>query len=541
MGLTKRHLRALKETRKRVLSSLWTSTISPELQREAVRRIGMIALAFVVVDGLFGLVLGPLDLYPAMELSLRDKLFYGVVVVLSVALFALSRTQRVSKPFILNLGYAYVALVGLFMALVINRMPWPAFAFPMWTPVGIWLFVFATMVPGAPLKVFAASLITAAMNPLSLLILEAKGYPVPAFDVAVRRFLPDLGAVFFALVLSQVAYRLGVQLTQAREMGSYQLVERLGVGGMGEVWRAEHRMLARPAAVKLIRPERVLGVASGQAETVIQRFEREAQATATLSSPHTVAIYDFGTTDSGTFFYVMELLDGLDLESLVERFGPVPPERAVAILSQACRSLHEAHSRGLIHRDIKPANLFVCRHGGLHDIVKVLDFGLVKPVDPDLVEGSPRLTREGAMAGTPAFIAPEQALGDVVTASVDLYALGCVGYWLLTGCLVFEGKSALELVMQHVQGQPQALSAKSELPVPGPLEAVIMGCLAKKPDDRPRDAREVAAKLEAIDMASVWDEERAALWWQRHLPTPLPQVVSTSNDAAATLVERPAG
>jgi serine/threonine-protein kinase len=259
---------------------------------------------------------------------------------------------------------------------------------------------------------------------------------------------------------------------EARRLGSYKLEELLGRGGMGEVWRATHQLLARQAAIKLIRPE-ALG---GNAETrqiAMARFEREAQTTASLRSPHTIAVYDFGVSDTGAFYYVMELLVGYDEQELVERFGPLPAERVVHLLVQVCDSLSEAHAVRLVHRDIKPSNIHVCRYGRQADFVKVLDFGLVKRVrtledDPTQLQ----LTAPHEISGTPAFMAPEQVLGSSDTdARTDLYAVGCVAFWLLTGRTVFQGSTAMKVLTQHVHEAPLPPSRYSELPVPAALDA----------------------------------------------------------------------
>jgi serine/threonine-protein kinase len=289
-------------------------------------------------------------------------------------------------------------------------------------------------------------------------------------------------------------------------------------------------MLARPAAVKLIRPEMIgggadsgVGPGSGAASTTTaqRRFEREAQATAALTSPHTIEVYDFGVTADGTFYYVMELLDGVDLKTLVERYGPQPAERVVAILKQACHSLADAHATGLVHRDVKPANLFVCRRGLDHDFVKVLDFGLVKDAG-GRGTGAAQLTVEGVTSGTPAFMAPEMATGSAaVDGRADLYALGCVAYWLLTGRLVFEGETAMAVLLAHAKDEPTPPSKLSEVEIPESLERLTLELLAKSPDDRPADAPEVLRRLREIESGiDAWTGERAARWWSRHRPEP---------------------
>ena len=299
------------------------------------------------------------------------------------------------------------------------------------------------------------------------------------------------------------------------QLGSYQLIDRLGEGGMGEVWRAEHRLLGRPAAVKLIRPE-VVGRNEDQG-TLNRRFEREAKVTASLRSPHTVTIYDFGTTPDGAFYYAMELLDGLDLESLVARFGPQSPERVIHFLLQASDSLSEAHGKGLIHRDIKPQNIFASRLGLNYDFVKVLDFGLVKT--PALANNSHvRLTLDGTTTGTPAYMSPEMALGNPVDARSDIYSLGCVAYRMLTGAQVFERDTSLAVLLAHIQEDPIAPSQRTELEIPQELDRAILACLEKDPSKRPQTARDLARRLAAVPLPQPWDTSRAERWWTTHVP-----------------------
>src|SRR5262245_14540351 len=261
---------------------------------------------------------------------------------------------------------------------------------------------------------------------------------------------------------------------------------------MGEVWRAEHHLLARPAAIKLVRPEFV-GTSDASRHGQLQaRLGREAQATALMRSPHTIEIYDFGLANDGTFYYVMELLDGFDLETLVKRFGPIPAERAIKLLIQVCHSLGEAHEQGLIHRDIKPANVFTCRYGREVDFVKVLDFGMVK-WQLEGEDAATKLTGPNALCGTPAFMAPEQVLDSrLVDGRTDLYAVGCLAYWLVSGQMVFTGQRTMEVLMQHAQALPIPPSARTEMEVPPALDDIVLACLAKDPNDRPASADKLA-------------------------------------------------
>jgi serine/threonine-protein kinase len=387
--------------------------------------------------------------------------------------------------------------------------------------VAVWMLLFTVVVPSAPRKAVLAALGSASAVPITLGL--AMKYDLVPLELNAYFFFfslvfPYMIVVVMAYVGARVMYRLGTDVSQAREMGSYHLTELLGRGGMGEVWRAKHRMLARPAAIKLIRPE-ALGEDGQRQEIALTRFEREAQATASMRSPHTMDLYDFGISDDGTFYYVMELLDGFDLESLVSQFGPVPAERAIHLLRQVCHSLGEAHASGLIHRDIKGANVFACRYGLEADFIKVLDFGLVKsqqePSGTDL-----KLTAENVAGGTPAFMAPEQVLGNrPVDGRTDMYAVGCVAYWLLTGKLVFEGETAMKVMVDHAQTPPVPPSQRTELEIPASLESVILSCLEKDRERRPQNAEELSERLAAcaVELPS-WTPERARRWWDTHRP-----------------------
>jgi serine/threonine-protein kinase len=326
---------------------------------------------------------------------------------------------------------------------------------------------------------------------------------------------PYLLIVGMAYVGARVVYSLGTEVKRARELGSYSLEAKLGQGGMGEVWRAQHRMLARPAAIKLIRPSIGGNGRNAAASEAVRRFEREAQVIARLRSPHTVDLFDFGVAADGSFYYAMELLEGLDTDSLVRRFGPLPPERVIYLLRQVCHSLSEAQSYGLVHRDIKPANIFLCHYGEEYDFVKVLDFGIVGTVRGG-GEASAMHTRENSPPGTPAFMAPEQADGPEVDGRADIYATGCVAYWLLTGQYVFTAETPIGLLLKHAQSEPSPPSTRTEQPIPPGLDELVMACLAKSPGDRPQSARELSLRLSEVEGADGWTQERAREWWRAH-------------------------
>jgi serine/threonine-protein kinase len=384
----------------------------------------------------------------------------------------------------------------------------------------VWTILFTVVIPTRPLKAGLAALASVSSVPVVI------GYMVvtrrTTFSPGPTLFFfyivfPYLLSTIMAYVGARVVYGLGKAVTEARELGSYRLVERLGQGGMGEVWRAEHRLLARPAAIKLIRtPDSPDAVRSDEAA---RRFEREAQVTAGLSSPHTVQLFDFGVADDGSFYYVMELLDGLDLETLVRRHGPVPAERAVHLLRQVCHSLNEAESYGLVHRDIKPANLFICTYGGEYDFVKVLDFGIAGRTQHLVETGALGLTRDNVLLGTPAYIAPEQAVGGSgVDSRADIYAVGCVAYFLLTGQLVFTADTPVGVVVHHAHTPPTPPSDRTEMPIPPALDQLVMACLAKNPGNRPQSAKELSRKLTDITGLEPWTDDRAREWWELREP-----------------------
>jgi serine/threonine-protein kinase len=458
----------------------------------------------------FGTTTSPLDA--------RVRLFViALDAGLSFALWAAVRTGRITGARALDLGIPYQVAHALTASIVFHALAFaPGVAIRGWTPVAVWVLVYPLIVPSRPGRVWIGSAATAAMDPLGfwLGVASRTGWP-PASELAQMFFATAL-ACLLAPIAAGIVYRLTVEVQRSREMGSYRLVEKLGEGGMGEVWRAEHRMLARGAAIKLIRPA-AMGAGEGtHAREALKRFEREAQATAALRSPHTIEVYDYGVSDDGTFHYVMELLDGFTVQALVERFGPVPPERAVGLLRQACHSLAEAHAAGLVHRDVKPANMFVCRLGLDVDFVKVLDFGLVK-VHGRPAAGKEALTVEGSFTGTPAFMPPEVALGaETVDGRADIYALGCVAYWLLTGHRVFAGDNAMQVVIDHVRTAPVPPSLRTDQDIPEALEEIVLRCLAKDPAGRPADAAALSAELGALGLEAQWTGERARAWWGAH-------------------------
>jgi serine/threonine-protein kinase len=487
--------------------------------REASRRLQTLALLGAAL-WILTPALGHVALYfsdPADPRWARFQIIDAIAVgsaLTSLAIYLYVRTGAPSPGRVIDLGLLYMVAISFAIGVLVHWDPRPSFApsgtAPTITWVGPIILMFAGLVPAPPGKMLAAGFAAASMDSIGMLVGHAADlYPHGGLQEALIMHYPNYLLLGAALVISRVVTGLGQQVSREREMGSYRLGELLGRGGMGEVYRATHRMLARPAAIKLIRPE-VLAAGDGErAQLATVRFRREAEAAARLRSPHTVELYDFGVTEGGTLYLVMELLEGITLESLVRGHGPLPAARVVHVLRQVCDSLEEAHAAGLVHRDIKPANIHLGRVGLQHDFVKVLDFGLVKSV----AGGEESLaSTAGLTPGTPAYMAPELAHAEGVDGRADLYSLGCVAYFLLTGRLVFEGETAIQVMLKHLQQAPVPPSALAGQPVPRALEDLVLACLAKQPDDRPPTAAALERALGALEL-EPWTEEQAVAWW----------------------------
>ncbi len=443
----------------------------------------------------------------------------GLIAAVALAWFASRMKDR--PDLVLDLGLLFEVLNSLIVALITEWYPRQDPQAVSWVCVTIVLW--PAIAPSSPRKTLVAALAAATTVPIAIWY----GLSIhPELQMNWFTFLwltlPGYICAVLAVVPATVIRGLGKQVKRARELGSYQLEEQIGKGGMGEVYRAKHRLLARPAAVKLISPAALRASSPDENRIVIERFRREAEAAATLRSAHTIELYDYGVADDGTFYYVMELLDGIDFQQLVQRHGPLPSERVIYLLSQTCDSLGEAHLAGLVHRDVKPSNIVACRMGLKVDFVKVLDFGLVKH-DQKNPEKQLEITTAGSVSGTPAFMAPESVSGtSTVGPAADVYAIGCVAYWLLTGQTVFKAVNPTMMMMQHVTASPVPPSLKAPHPVQRDLEEIVMRCLSKDPADRPSDAVALAELLSKCRVSLPWTDARALEWWLALKATEIP-------------------
>ncbi|MEZ5285038.1 MAG: serine/threonine-protein kinase [Vicinamibacterales bacterium] len=400
--------------------------------------------------------------------------------------------------------------------------------------VGHTLMARAVAVPSTTRRTIAVG--SAAMVPLAVavfLILRlmpaSSQFHVVALVDAVSWMV---AAVAMSAVASRVIFGLRAEVSAKRRLGQYTLEEKIGEGGMGSVYRAKHAMLRRPTAIKLLPPEKA-------GADNLARFEREVQLTASLSHPNTVAIFDYGRTVEGIFYYAMEFLDGINLDQLVKGDGPQRPARVVRILAQVCGALAEAHEIGLIHRDVKPGNIILCERGGVPDVAKVVDFGLVKRLHPDASDATMApVTVAMSLLGTPHFMAPEAVTGAPdLDARTDIYSLGAVGYLLLTGTPVFQGRSVMEVCAHHLHTPPEPPSQRLGHPLPPELERIVLDCLAKAPDARPSSARALGRMLSRLACAVEWTDDDAARWWMTWRRAEAGRSASAAGDVERTRVQ----
>ena len=445
------------------------------------------------------------------------RLTHIVGTLLALGMWLLTRSRYLLSPGWLQLmDSAMTVLMSLVFTLLGYQIPEPngpetALLAIVHVTVGR-----AIVVPSTPRR----TLIITAFSFLGAVV--ARGFvPIPETypDGLIGRIICFYNAALWgaagtilSTVASKVVYGLQEQVLEARQLGQYTLEERIGAGGMGEIYRAQHAMLRRPTAVKLLIDEK--------SESQLRRFEKEVRLTAALTHPNTISIYDYGRTPDGTFYYAMELLDGMSLETLVDDHGRQPAARVIHILLQVCGALREAHGVGLIHRDIKPGNIFLCHRGGIPDVVKVLDFGLVKQIQSD---ESLSQTQINAIVGTPLYMSPEAIVTpEQVDARSDLYGLGAVAYQLLTGKSVFSGSNVVEICSHHLHTPPTPPSERIGQPLAADLEQIVLSCLAKSPSQRPEDAAQLASSLRACADAAEWTEDRAREWWRSRIVSTAP-------------------
>jgi eukaryotic-like serine/threonine-protein kinase len=479
-------------------------------------RLALLARMTFVISGTFFAAVAVVDLVSdSARHELAGRLSHGLATAVAFATWAVLRgPRRLSPAALSNVDLASTLVVCLGLLGTGTFAPQPYGFYTAMLAVTHVSIARAVLVPSLPWRTLILGAVCFAGFP----VVRASLPTADAFGAGggmIEAVLWSLSGVAVSALVSRVIYGLEERARVALQLGQYTLEEKIGEGGMGEVYRAHHAMLRRPTAIKLLLGNRT--------ESTLQRFEREVQLTARLTHPNTISVYDYGRTPDGVFYYAMELLDGMTLETLVERHGPLPPGRAIHLVRQVCGALHEAHRAGLIHRDIKPANIIVGRRGEIADFVKVLDFGLVREVRADA------RTEGEQMVGTPLYMAPEAIeRPGAVDPATDLYSLGVVAYFLVTGREPFHGP-LVQVLIDHVQTPPPPPSTFAA--VPADLEAVILSCLEKVPAARPRDAATLARRLEACAAAATWGEAEAEAWWNA-VPNAVPSAVPSAVPAA---------
>jgi len=492
--------------------------IAEDVAQLGARRIGMLAVLTAVT--VLGSAIALHALQPEISFAEQSPLYHlsALFLVLSgLGIAVLQRFELVSPQAVLDVGLIFQIAGAGALALTESAAPWQDGPIRGASAAGVWMAICVMVIPNRPWKSITAAALSAAIVPCAhLAAARIVGYPPLPWNRLICYSLAPLLVFGWTPLISIRLHRLHEDLSRSREFGGYHLEKLLGRGGMGEVWLARHRLLRREAAVKFVLAGLLEHAGHAERKQIQRRFESEARAIASLRSPHTVAIYDYGLAENGSLYYAMEYLHGLDAEELVERYGPQPPGRVVYFLRQACESLEEAHAAGLVHRDIKPGNLFICRLGKRTDFVKVLDFGLVK--EQTTATGT-ALTDDGSRTGgTPAYMAPEQVRGEEVDRCTDIYGLGCVAYFLLTGSVVFDKPSAMAMAVAHLTDPPEPPSLRSEMPIPQSLEQIVMACLEKQRERRPQSVVELGAMLDNCAGVKPWTAADASRWWALHKP-----------------------
>ncbi len=457
-------------------------------------------LAFYVVAGLLLLS----DFKPPSELVAHAdavRPFRGAVTVYLIVTAIVVWRWQPRRWMLIGIESAGTAVLSLIYVHLNTFVPFTGGLFAT-LMISLALTLRAALVPSPVLRTFVVGAISIGANALLLRTVSDASWIMAVWGTAA-----GASFVFVSMVISKVIYGLRQEVRAAQRLGQYELLRKLGEGGMGVVYEATHVLLRRRTAIKLLRSDKI-------GEAALSRFEREVRETSHLEHPNSVYIYDYGRTPDGQFYYAMEYLNGLDLEALVRDYGPLPPGRVRSILLQAAHALAEAHARGIVHRDIKPANIMLCDRGGVPDTVKVLDFGLVK--DAAAPKDAPKLTLNNAIVGTPHYMAPEAIRSpDEVGPPADVYALAAVGYFLLAGREVFSGSSVIEICSQHLTAPPPALTAADGSPAHPELAAVILDALVKDPAARCQSGAEFADALEAVDTLG-WTVADARAWWRSH-------------------------
>ena len=497
------------------INSIFTPRVG---SRERLRSFSSVFLTFFIIGTILSLVLPFL-------LGTNRESYINVMTVLcaglslfSGAVYFVTSSSKISDLEVVIIGFFYVNLGCLAMAtaevvlLSTHAASWDGIS-----GMCIWLVLFPVMVPIHPKLALAAAIIGASTIPVSYSIGVAFGIEPLSSEQLVKWFLPPYFCAGLSFYAAKRIHKWEEKIVkiqeELQELGSYRLESLIAEGGMGKVWKASHKLLPRDAAIKIVSGKMLAKHDQDRVNELLSLFEKEAKAISTLESPHTVSLFDYGINQEGCLYYVMELLKGYDLASVITKFGPQPVGRVVHIISQACKSLEEAHSKKMIHRDIKPGNIFLCKVGVESDFVKVLDFGLVSALKNSSKKEDNKKAK--SVSGTPGFIAPELLKGEMLDSSADIFALGCVAYWLVSGHPAYNVKS-LKDPFSYVNMVPERLSVRARKQFPDDFEQIIQDTISPDKEKRPNSAAELRILLENCSVADKWREEDAELWWKVH-------------------------
>ena len=493
-----------------VLDSLRTRFVA-----RGLNRLAALALIFGAVTAIAVVVNIGLRYWAPRHAIQESAASYAFVIALfglSLLMWWVIDRRKFPDRSLTIMGLAYVFIFGFSIAVLHAQSLWWLESERMQgiTWLSVWILLQPILLPATLRQSLVITVLLALCAPFAMTLMAVYfELGMPGFISYFSVTFPNLVAAGVALFTARVMQQLDSEVTRVRSMGSYHLKHKLGQGGMGEVWEATHRLLSRTAAIKLIDPGALLRQ-DARSKIVTERFFQEARAVSSLSSPHTVQLFDFGVTEAGTLYIVMERLDGDDLHWIIKRNGCMPPARAMHILLQICDSLEEAHAMGFLHRDIKPANIFLCRLGVEYDYVKVLDFGIARTM-AEMTENP----AAHAVEGTPAFMAPEVLSGSgSVDARSDIYSVGCVALWMLTGTYIPRRQHSIGIQRANAVEEFNPDAVLGAAGAPADLQKAVISCLEERPDRRPASISALRGNLIACNIGARWTNDDAQAWWR---------------------------
>lgn len=478
--------------------------IPPFYLKQMASRLSILSILTIALCLFDILILSAI--YRSYNISPKLLLFHRKIsilcIIVSTFVYFCVYSKKISFQTLMNIGAGYEIIGGFFIAFSDFLIPFSSNYIPRLTPTWlcIWIIMFPLIIPFPPIKSFFIAIVVASMSPIALQISSFLGNPQPPQAIIKKIFIVNYSSAILSIITSITIHKLNYEILQERKMGSYKLLEKLNEGGMGEIWKAEQTTISRSVAIKIILPEMLRFEERYKYEEMLVLFKKEAKAISSLHSPHSIKLYDFGSSNTGRFFYSMELLKGMDLRDIIIKYGTMPYNRVIYLLLQICDSLADAHHNKLVHSDIKPQNIFLCNYSYKYDFIKVLDFGLVKKLD----KSKKIYSQNQQVKGTPIFMAPEMFHCKKFDEKIDIYALGLVGYWLLIG--------------KHLSTEDniKKILQKKDKNIPGEFIDIIIECIATDAKKRPQSTLAIYERLSSINIANPWTQKKAKNWWETH-------------------------